>query len=200
MGLKIKVKAGRINNLSDARYCAGMGVEMLGFLIDNESEESISPELFNAITGWVSVPEIVGELISSSIPDLESYKVSYLEVSDPGLLSVIQEKGLKAILRLDLSKVNKDEVVKLMEEFKNEADYFLLNKSVPDKPTESELIEISEWAKKYPLMLGFGIVAENIESLLNHGIDAIAIYGSSEIRPGFKSYDEIADILEALED
>ena len=31
MPLKTIVKVGSITNLSDARYCAGMGVEMLGF-------------------------------------------------------------------------------------------------------------------------------------------------------------------------
>ena len=37
--LKTLIKVSNINNLSDARYCAGMGVEMLGFSMDELSIE-----------------------------------------------------------------------------------------------------------------------------------------------------------------
>ena len=33
--LKTIVKVSEVNNLSDARYCAGMGVEYIGFSMDN---------------------------------------------------------------------------------------------------------------------------------------------------------------------
>jgi phosphoribosylanthranilate isomerase len=49
MALKTKVKAGNITNLSDARYCAGMGVDWLGFPAD-----VVNPDTFKEITNWVT--------------------------------------------------------------------------------------------------------------------------------------------------
>ncbi len=37
MALKTIVKVGNITNLSDARYCAVMGVDMLGFCLNKQS-------------------------------------------------------------------------------------------------------------------------------------------------------------------
>src|SRR5690606_35497353 len=61
MALKSFVKISEVNNLSDARYCAGMTVDLMGFDLCKESEYFISPETFMELTGWVSGPEFVGE-------------------------------------------------------------------------------------------------------------------------------------------
>ena len=61
MALKTLVKVGNISNLSDARYCAGMGVDMLGFRVISGQEHYVSPELFKEIRGWFSGPSVVAE-------------------------------------------------------------------------------------------------------------------------------------------
>ena len=38
------VKISQVTNLSDAGYCAGMGVEMIGFMIDEDSESYVSAQ------------------------------------------------------------------------------------------------------------------------------------------------------------
>jgi phosphoribosylanthranilate isomerase len=38
MGLSIPVIVNSVNNLSDARYAAGMGVEFMGFEVDEDSD------------------------------------------------------------------------------------------------------------------------------------------------------------------
>ena len=61
MALTTIVKVGNITNLSDARYCAGMGVDMLGFCFEKKSEQYIDPESYKEIIGWISGPQLVGE-------------------------------------------------------------------------------------------------------------------------------------------
>jgi phosphoribosylanthranilate isomerase len=61
MPLKTLVKVGCITNLSDARYCAGMGVDLLGFRVIAGSEHHIDHTLFQQIRGWLSGPKIVAE-------------------------------------------------------------------------------------------------------------------------------------------
>src|SRR3954471_4938768 len=62
MPLKTLVKVGSITNLSDARYCAGMGVDMLGFGVVEDHDNHIDISLFQQIRGWVSGPQVVAEM------------------------------------------------------------------------------------------------------------------------------------------
>jgi len=200
MSLKTKVKAGRINNLSDARYCAGMGVEMMGFVIDPDSEEALSPELFNAITGWISGVQLVGEVFSSNLPDLESYSVSAVQTTDPGIIPQIKQRKQSAILSIDLENTTTGEAEELLDRCKDDVSLFLIEKNGAKILNANEIILLKEWSKDFPIMLGFGIEADNLDDIIDLGVQGIAIYGSNEERPGFKSYDEMADILEALDE
>ncbi|MFM1835376.1 MAG: hypothetical protein RJA04_63, partial [Bacteroidota bacterium] len=47
--LKTLVKVSAITNLSDARYCAGMGVDLLGFPLGK-----ISIDQFTEIRNWLA--------------------------------------------------------------------------------------------------------------------------------------------------
>ena len=62
MPLKTFVKVGCITNLSDARYCAGMGVDMLGFRAVESQENYIKPSQFQEIRGWIAGPLVVAEV------------------------------------------------------------------------------------------------------------------------------------------
>ena len=59
MPLKTFVKVGSITNLSDARYCAGMMVDMLGFRSVEGQEGYIKPAQFQEIRGWISGPLVI---------------------------------------------------------------------------------------------------------------------------------------------
>lgn len=200
MSLKTKVKAGRINNLSDARYCAGMGVEMMGFVIDPESDEALSPELFNAITGWISGVKLIGEIFSSNLPDNKSYSVSAIQTGNPELIYQIKKRNLPVILSIDIGQSPINEVEGLFRQFKDEVQFFLIEKSSANNLDDDEINYLKRWSSEYSIMLGFGVNADNLNSIMDLGLYGIAIYGSTEDRPGFKSYDEMADILEALEE
>src|SRR5215218_4914417 len=54
----------RVTNLSDARYCAGMGADMLGYVIDPGHVDYISPKLYQEMSGWVSGPRRVIEILT----------------------------------------------------------------------------------------------------------------------------------------
>ena len=60
---------------------------------------------------------------------------------------------------------------------------------------------LKEYSFKYAIVLDFGITAENVSELLEEmQIRGIALKGSNEIRPGYKDYDELSEILEVLEE
>lgn len=199
MTLKTMVKVGQITNLSNARYCAGMGVNMLGFVVDDGSEFFISPELFREISGWVAGVEFVGEISGSQIPELTGYSFSYLQVSDRALPEIVHASGYACIFYINTANYVPEHIAQIMEEQQKYVSYFLLEGLNPDILDDAELERITTWAASYPVWLGSGITPHNLEKLLASGIRGIALYGGTESKPGFKDYDELADILEALD-
>lgn len=65
MALKTFVKISTVNNLSDARYCAGMYVNLMGFNLEEGNKDYMAPEKYQELTDWLSGLEYVGSLISS---------------------------------------------------------------------------------------------------------------------------------------
>jgi phosphoribosylanthranilate isomerase len=57
--LHIKVKG--INSLTDARYCAGMGVEKLEIVFDKNGQSALSLSEWNSIRAWIEGVDWVGE-------------------------------------------------------------------------------------------------------------------------------------------
>ena len=58
--------------MSDARYCSGMGVDLLGFALNQDKEDAVSAELILEISGWVSGVKFVGEFDHLSSEDVAS--------------------------------------------------------------------------------------------------------------------------------
>ena len=195
MALKTIVKVGLITNLSDARYCAGMGVEMLGFMIDPSHAYYLPSTQYNEIIQWVSGVTIVGEM-NHKLESIEAYKqIDVLQISNGVLLKKAKEVVSKVILSVDLLKQSLSSV---LNDFP-EADYYLLQHS-EDKIDDDHLINFRQYGNEHQLILGFGINPENINQIVNSGIfKGVELKGSTEIIPGFKAYNELADILEILE-
>src|SRR5690349_969235 len=93
MALKTLVKVGKISNLSDARYCAGMNVDLLGFRVVTGQDHYVSPELFKEIRGWFTGPAIVAEAYgiqkNEDLPAIiQQYLPDYIELAIPDLLKL----------------------------------------------------------------------------------------------------------------
>lgn len=59
--MKPKLKLNHIKDLHDARYCAAVGIHLLGFCMEENEEYSIAPKAVAEIMEWLSGPEGVGE-------------------------------------------------------------------------------------------------------------------------------------------
>ena len=196
--LKTLVKISNINNLSDARYCAGMGVELLGFQMKESSLEK-----YKEMRGWLAGVKIVGETDSESLLEImdlkEKFQPDYLQVSSANNLQEITRMGLPIILKVDFSLENIDAFLQ-----KNAAwvEYFLVENSDDFARLDDEsLAKIDHLAFKHPIILGFGITENNAnENIKNLKISGIALNGGHEDKPGQNEYAELMDILEVLEE
>lgn len=205
MSLKTFVKISRINNLSDARYCAGMYVNLMGFSLEDYQPNYISPEKFGEITGWLSGLEYVGEF-ETKHPDailetLISYPhIKHIEIQEEIHLKVLVNTSYALILKQNI-KENVD-LENLIAKSQSYSDHNVTLHLISDtlQLEDSILEKIKTLAEKCQVLLGFGLEANSVENVIEMtGIRGISLQGGDEIKPGLKDFDELADILEALD-
>ncbi|MEJ0033628.1 MAG: hypothetical protein WDO15_26305 [Bacteroidota bacterium] len=188
MSLKAKVKVGRITNLSEARYCAGMGVDLLGFPVGDTPTpkapevRGLEPEEYRKMIDWISGPELILEAhqFKGNLNYItDNYPGHYIEIGSHQL-DWLKDKSLNFVLAIkpsewvniygDLMGYENIKYVELLE------------------PSKSEATAIKSF---FPVLLG------NVEMALSLNT-GIALIGSDEEKPGIKDY-QLSDILESLE-
>ncbi len=195
MALRIPVYIASVNNLSDARYCAGMGVKWLGFS-SQDMDRILSKNDLMGILQWVEGIETVFEIKNHKLDtDLLNMNFDcYLSKEAELFPKDNKTKILEAFIEdFELKRPSEKELEKY--------DYLLLkSRHEVEQIDEAKMNLLMELSEKHQLILGFGINIKNlkwIEKELNPA--GIMLKGGNEIRPGFKDFDELADILEYLE-
>jgi phosphoribosylanthranilate isomerase len=191
MPLKTLVKVGSVTNLSDARYCSGMGTDMLGFCVIEDQPNYVSPQLYQEIRGWIAGPNVVAEVYglkdTSALPlILENYRPHFVEgsVRELSYLKNLEE----AKLIVSISDISEFEQIKSGQE---KVAYLLIR--------DYDLKLIDAISPEFPIMVEIqssDIVQRVLES---PSVKGIALRGEAEIRPGLKNYDHLSEILEQLE-
>ena len=202
MALSTIVKVGNVSNLSDARYCAGMGVHYLGFSLDPRHKAFIDPSTFKSIREWIVGPTIVGEFPlwepESISGTLDQYDLDCIEISDPAHLIYISRNMLPPILKLDLTVFQKlEDMVSILKECREQVAFFIIERSGTSIIQLEDILRLTD---QYKLMIGLEIDRGSLHQWINDsGIYGISMKGGREEVTGFKDYDELADILEMIE-
>ena len=190
MPLKSVVKVSHLSNLSDARYCAGMGVDMLGFRVKPGREHYMEPGVFQDIRGWISGPKIVAELYGISSADeirtvMQSYSPDYFELS----LDEFREHEGNLTLPCIVYLSSPADAARLTT--KEKISHLLVDEG-------TDCSEIS--SVQLPVLINIKSL-ENLKAKLAadcfHGY---VVEGPRELRPGITNYDQLGIILEALEE
>ncbi|XOV95062.1 MAG: hypothetical protein ACFHWX_10195 [Bacteroidota bacterium] len=197
MALKNFVKINQVSSLSDARYCAGMGVDILGFSLTEGSPSYIGPEQFKEITQWVSGPKFAGEFNDANAEEIKltalDYSLDFIETTISKHLDSLSSFGIPIILRTKIK--NEKEIMDLKEILTYEGDllkYLHLEIESPLLNKQSGVLN----EMKVPIILGISSPSQNLNLLQNHGISLTA---HLEEQTGLQDYGDIMDVLEALE-
>jgi phosphoribosylanthranilate isomerase len=196
MPLKTLVKVGSITNLSDARYCAGMGVEMLGFNVVTGHESFIDAKKYQEIRGWVTGPAVVAEIYNLNPESLseivENYAPEYLELAVKDLNILPSEISTPLILKVDEDTFTNQQSV--INSRKDQIAHIIIDQS------EASAEFITAVSNQFSVLLS-PEKDVNINSVLDAlPVKGIALNGSQEIKPGLKDYDHLAEVLELLEE
>jgi phosphoribosylanthranilate isomerase len=172
---------------------------MIGFVMDKFSVDYTSPEKLKEIKSWVAGVKIVGETQGADYEDVkalvESYEIDFLQISEARLLPQIVDLGKPIILKLEFESAHLEDYLERYSQF---VEFFLVGGV---DFSDFARYTLKDYSYNYSIVLDFGITAEIVNELLEEmPINGIALKGSSEIRPGYKDYDELSEILEVLEE
>ncbi|MBG8554716.1 phosphoribosylanthranilate isomerase [Hymenobacter guriensis] len=207
MSLITSVLVRGINNLSDARYCAGMGADYLTFRLDPALPGFLEPAVVQELSGWVAGVQLVGEFHSLPIDDINAL------VAQCGLHYVLLHRARPAheLARLACPALQLAHWIPdmLPEDVDLRFRQLVANTEgivLPDVPpaplTGVQLAHLSEQARSYPVWLAAGF-AEGItlrQLLQQVQVAGIVLEGGHEIKPGLRDFDEMEKVFEALED
>jgi phosphoribosylanthranilate isomerase len=211
--LRTKIKAGSITNLTDARYFAAWEVEWLGFNFDSGADSYISPQVMKAIREWIDGPKIVGEFNLHTAEEIaEAVGLLSLDAIQAGMFTeaatLIELKpSVPVIKEIVIEKAgSEDDLREALQAFTPPAQFFLLNfdkngvswQSLKQgKPFSIDFL--TGLCLQYPIMLSIDLdpvsVVEILDTLPLIGLN---VAGGEEERVGFKSFDELDEIFEAI--
>lgn len=205
MALRTFVKISSVNNLSDARYCAGMQINLMGFNLEENNKNYISPEKFKEITDWLSGVKFVAEFDSSTpekiFAKLKSYEgFHFIQIQDDLHLDIFANSGYSLILHKEVQNQNDLEELSKKSALYNQYGAIILLTSGILEMDDAMKEKLKELSSHCEILLGFGLDSNNVIDLIdNSGIKGIAMEGGDEIKPGLKDFDDLAEILEKLE-
>lgn len=212
--LKIKVLAGPITNLTDARYFAAREVEWLLFDFEPASPNYIAPQKMIAIREWVDGVKIVGAFELAEASDIRDVVEKFqLDAIQLGMLTPVETviawqptvPVLKEIVIEHTTTL--ENLMSILESwqpfvqffvlnfYKNNINWALLNTNNP--LSESALRKISE---KFPIVLGIDLQLEVLNKMENWLLfSGLYVKGEAEEKIGYKSFEELDAFLDLLE-
>lgn len=201
------IKASRIAHLTDARYFAAMGVDFLGFNLEEGTDGYLDPVYMKAIREWVQGPRIVGEFSVSPISVVKEaarfYGLDAVQVSAKAHGEQLARlEGLEVLVEHIVVEASKPLCV---EEWKSVAPYadffvFIFPENMPAEAILKQTPNI--WKEVFalrPSLLQANLDASEWPRLAQEfGLAGISAVGGEEEQVGVKSFDEVERLLEAV--
>jgi phosphoribosylanthranilate isomerase len=206
MALIVPVMVRGINNLSDARYCAGMGADCLTFRLDPSWADHLTPEAVQELGGWVSGVQLIGEFDALPVAEINSLARTC------GLHAVLlhRRRPAQELAELEVpayklinwipDMLPEDVELRFREQQASYAGFVLAAAPSP-LPNTTQLTRLTEQARRYALWLGEGFAPTDIRNFVETVRPAgIVLEGGHEIKPGLRDFEEMEAVFEALEE
>lgn len=211
----IKIKAGAISHLTDARYFAARDVSWLGFGLDANDTQSMANRQVAAIREWVDGPGICGEFGLASAEDIlttaDALSLDAIQVDQfypLQELALLSENTATIFVEWVVSADDPAEVVAAwLKEYSSFVDFFIIN-FAKGGITVADLLEgrpfplrqLADWAGLYAVLIettADGPVA--IQLWEQTGVNGFHLRGGSEERVGYKNFDELDEWFDTWE-
>lgn len=196
--MNLLLKADGVTHLTDARYFAALDVQHL--VLDMRGESKLTIPLINAIYDWIDGPEL---FLQTDFPD-EAGMQHWLENTN------VAGFQIPLITRnVDLEKTLKCKwiftcPVEFLESLQNDPPISILQINISAEVAKQNHLNKIQLARRSAnqLFLDFEWDVDSDKMLEVTNLlkpDGLNLRGSSEEKPGFKSFDELDEILETFD-
>lgn len=200
MALKTFVKISNVSNLSDARYCAGMMVDVIGFNVDPSSAQQIPLTDYTEITEWVAGVDFAGEFETSDIDQIKetikNYPLSFIQISQMDIVEQVNLLGYPIIFKINVNTDAELSKLKADLSYLDELVKIVIIKSENEDLFEELESRIGYYHCNFRLVKGFGF--NEMDHL--HKFPGLELEATKEDKPGDKDFGQIMDVLEAVEE
>jgi phosphoribosylanthranilate isomerase len=206
----IKLKACKVAHLTDARYFSAKGAAIMGFDLDPHSPDFVSPDKLHAIVEWVDGVELAGEFGMNSAEEIvhlsQTLNLEYIQLphfADPA--TALELKDHKVIRQIALQKG--DTASSIAGQITDwaplvwavELDFDPLRMDPFSGSLFSEE-ELNELLALQQIFIKGPFSAKSIHRIAElDQFPGLSFAGSEEEKTGFKSYEEIDEVLDYLE-
>lgn len=206
--MALNVKICGITTLEDARYCAGAGADLLGFIQYPKSPRYIEPAAAKEIIGWIYGPQPVGVFVNEDADtinraaDAAGFALAQLHGDEPPEVCAQIERPVIKAFRV-APETTAAGLRAQMEPYREHAAYFLLDTHHPTlwggTGTPFDWQHARELAEDFPLLLAGGLSAANVAEAVRRvrpwGVD---LSSSLEASPGKKDFDKLNAFFDTI--
>jgi phosphoribosylanthranilate isomerase len=178
-----------------------MMVDMLGFHLEDNTPDFISPEEFNEITEWVAGVMFVGEFETDDVATIklktQQYNIHFVETTQFDQLEPLKELDKPLIYKHRVT--NAEMLANMNNVLSAAADLVEFSIIEVTDPSFYEQVDQLVSNTDFPLVKGYNVTESSVADLAAFW-KGIQLVGTPEDQPGFKDYGEVMDVLEQLEE
>ena len=185
-----------INNLSDARYCAGMGADKLTFILDPALPGHLDTKTVKELAGWIAGVELIGEFDQLNAASINAI------AADCALDAVLLRSPRTAEELAEIAPPVYIELAADTAALAQPLPSSLLGVVVelPENTTAEMRAALQATASRQPLWLGPGLLPERARDLASQlPLAGLSFPSGDEVKPGLRDFDQLEAVFEALE-
>ena len=210
--LKTKVKASQVTNLTDGRYFAAWEVEWVGFNFELGTDTYVDIQKMKEIRNWLEGPKFVGEFGLTNAETIRE-TATFLELDFVQINHFTEVEVIKAIADIPIIKevlvlkdMDNSNIQDTIRTFNPYVQHFLLdftkNGISWEEIKNDECLDfniLKQICQEFSIILSVDLTTDNLtevmETLNPYGLN---LTGGEEEKVGYKSFDDIDEIIEAL--
>ncbi|MDB5233513.1 MAG: hypothetical protein JWR44_506 [Hymenobacter sp.] len=185
-----------INNLSDARYCAGMGADKLTFVLDPALPGHLDPKTVKELAGWIAGVELIGEFDQLSAPEINALAaecaLDAVVLRSPRTAAELAEIAPPYYLELTFAAAAQAALASVTS-----LGWLV---ELPDNLDAGSQAALVKLGRELPLWLGPGLDPERARNLATQmQLAGLSFPSGDEVKPGLRDFDQLEAVFEALE-
>jgi len=191
--LKTKIIAADLQNLTDARYFAAWLVEYMSYDLSSPDMDLLKiKEIMDWVEGPINIAQCTGlEDVAKINEQLNALSLDHLIVGP-----FAKEEILSSDWQIIRTVLLDNETGPLQAE----RTYIFQSSKAFSGFTQEEKRKLRDACLASKVFLDCEFVAANIEEILSFGIEGLVLRGGEEEKVGVKSYEDLDEIFESLEE